>query len=157
MTKLKKIVATVMVMGILGGGGTAYAANALTPAEITSGLTGKTVEQVQQEKVSGKTFGTIAKEARKLEEFKTQMLEQKKIILEQRVNEGKFTTEKKEEIVNAITENQANCDGTGSAAIGKKYGAGFGQGSGIGNGNGMGNGNGLKNGQGMGRGRGVNR
>jgi len=164
MTKLKKVVATVTVLGMLGAGGVAYAA-ASTPADIASGLTGKTVEELRNERAAGKTYGTIAKEAGKLEEFKVQMMEQKKATLEQRVKDGKLTTEKAEEILNAIKENQANCDGNGSAAIGKKYGVGFGQGGGIGGGTGIGNGKGNGNGQnngygkgmGTGMGRGMNR
>jgi hypothetical protein len=99
----------------------------------------------------------MAKDAGKLEEFKAQMLEQKKAILDQRVKDGKLTQEQADEIYNAIKNNQANCDGTGSAAIGRKYGAGFGLGSGMGNGQGAGRGAGMRNGYGMGAGRGMNR
>jgi hypothetical protein len=65
---------------------------------------------------------------------KTQMLEQKKAVLDQRVKDGKLTQEKADEIYNAIKSNQATCDGTGSAQIGKKYGVGFGMGQGAGKG-----------------------
>jgi len=156
MTRLKKVTAVVTVLGMLGAGGVAYAA-ASTPADIASSLTGKTIEEVRDERAAGKTYGTIAKEAGKLDDFKTQVLEQKKVVIEQRVKEGKLTEEKAQEIVKAIEENQANCDGSGRAAIGKKYGVGFGQGSGVGNGTGQRNGNGQGNGKGMGMGRGMNR
>jgi len=157
MKNLKKIIAAVTVVGILGATGAAYAATVKTPAEIASELTGKTVEDLYKERASGKTYGTIAKDAGKLEEFKAQMLEQKKAILDQRVKDGKLTQEQADEIYNAIKNNQTNCDGTGSAAIGRKYGAGFGQGSGMGNGLGAGRGAGMRNGGGMGAGRGMNR
>jgi len=157
MKNLKKIIAAVTVVGMLGASGAAYAATVKTPAEIASELTGKTVEDLYKERASGKTYGTIAKDAGKLEEFKAQMLEQKKAILDQRVKDGKLTQEQADEIYNAITHNQANCDGPGSAAIGRKYGAGFGLGSGMGNGQGAGRGAGMRNGYGMGAGRGMNR
>ena len=48
-----------------------------TPSDITFELTGKTVDQVTQEKVSGKTYGTIANEAGKLEELKQRVLYRK--------------------------------------------------------------------------------
>lgn len=156
MNKLKKMAAVVTVAGMLGAGGVAYAAGA-TPADITAGLTGKTIEELRTERAAGKTYGTIAKEAGKLDEFKAQMMEQKKLTLEQRVKDGKLTPEKAEEIIQAIEENQANCDGENKAAIGKKYGAGFGQGSGMGEGNGLRNGNGNGNGYGKGMGMGKGR
>jgi uncharacterized membrane protein YgcG len=86
----------------------------------------------------------------KTAEVKAQMLEKKKAVLDQRVVEGRFTVEEAEEIYNAIKENQASCDGTGSAGIGRKFGVGFGQGSGGGRGAGM------RAGRGMGAGCGLN-
>jgi hypothetical protein len=161
MKNLKKMIAAVTVVGMLGAAGAAYAATAKTPAEIASELTGKPIEDLYKERASGKTYGTIAKDAGKLEEFKAQMLEQKKAILDQRVKDGKLTQEQADGIYNSIKDNQAICDGTGSAGIGKKYGAGFGQGNGMGRGRGAGRGAGMYNGGGfgggMGAGRGLNR
>lgn len=161
MKNLKKLLATATVVGMLGVAGAAFAATAMTPAEVVSGLTGKTVEDLYKERSAGKTYGTIANEAGKLEEFKAQMLEQKKTVLDQRVKDGRLTQEQADQIYNSIKNNQATCDGTGSAGIGKKYGAGFGQGSGMGLGQGAGRGAGMRNGggfgQGMGAGRGMNR
>lgn len=159
MKNLKKLLATVTVVGMLGVAGSAFAATAMTPAEVVSGLTGKTVEDLYKERSAGKTYGTIANEAGKLEEFKAQILEQKKTVLEQRVKDGRLTQEQADQIYNSIKNNQATCDGTGSAGIGKKYG--FGQGSGMGLGQGAGRGAGMRNGGGfgqeMGAGRGMNR
>ena len=158
MKNLKKVVTVVTVVGMLGVAGVAYAATAQTPAEIAAGLTGKTVENVYKERAAGKTFGAVANEAGKLEQFKTQMLEHKKAVLDQRVKDGKLTQTQADETYNAIKNNQTNCDGTGSSsAIGKKYGAGFGQGSGMGNGQGNGKGAGMHNGGGKGMGKGMNR
>jgi hypothetical protein len=147
MKNIKKFVAVASLVAIIGVSTIAYAATATTPAEIVSSLTGKSVEDIYKEKTSDKTFGTIAKEAGKLDEFKTQMLEQKKAILDQKVKDGTLTQEKANEIYNAIKDNQANCDGTGSGQIGKKYGVGFGKGQGKGQGQGAGQGQGTCNSQ----------
>lgn len=157
MKNFKKLLAVVAVVGVLGTTGIVYAATeAKTPAEVVSGLTGKTVEDVTKERAEGKTYGTIANEADKLDEFKTQMLEQKKAILDQRVKDGTLTQAQADEIYNQIKENQATCDGTGSARIGRGAGAGFGQGScgGLGMGSGT-QGQGRGQGKGMGLGRGM--
>jgi hypothetical protein len=105
------------------------------------------VQQVTQEKASGKTYGSIAKEAGKLDEFKAESLTSKKQILDQRVAEGKLTQEKADEIYNALKTNQENCDGAGGGSIGKMNGVGFGQGQGMGKGSGQG--------KGMGQGAGM--
>jgi len=151
MTKLRKF-ATLGTMALIIGATSlvALAASAYnTPAEAVAGLTGKSVESIIAEKAeTGKTYGTIAKEAGKLEEFKAENLEMKKDILSQKVAAGTMTQEKADEIIAALQENQANCDGTGSAKIGKGQGAGFGKMSGQGKGQGQGQG-GAGRGQGM--------
>lgn len=165
MKNLKKFVAVAAVVGILGTTGAVMAATTKTPAEIASELTGKSVESLFEERADGKTFGTIADEAGKLDEFMSQMLEQKKALLDQRVQEGKLTQEQADKIYNTMLENQANCDGTGRMGLGMKSGAGFGQGMGNGQGRGMGNGQGscagtgYQNGGrgGMRAGRGLNK
>ena len=117
--------------------GTAFAAvTGQTPAQITAILAGKTVEQVTAKRATGKTYGTIAKKTGKLDEFKAATLEQKKLILDQRVADGNLTQEQADTIYNRLATNQATCDGTGSAAIGKSMGAGFGRGMGNGQRNG---------------------
>ena len=117
-----------------------YATNATTPAGIVAGLTGQSIEQIMAKRATGITFGAIAQEAGKLDEFKVQTLEQKKIILDQRVKDGNLTQAQADQIYNSIKTNQATCDGTGSAQIGQRNGAGFGQGQGMGMGAGQGNG-----------------
>lgn len=141
MKGLKKWAAALTVAAVLGAGGAAYAATSLTPAEIAANLTGKSVSELQQQRQAGQTYGAIANEAGKLEEFKTQMLEQKKVILDERVAEGRLTQEQANTIYQNIQENQANCDGTsnGQARMGQNGGAGFGKGQGMGNGQGFGN------------------
>lgn len=158
MKKFKKI-ATIglMVLAISAVSITAFAASKYnTPAEAVAGITGRTVESVTEERSeSGKTFGSIASNAGKLDEFKAEMLEMKKDKLAAQVEEGKITKEKADEIIAAIKENMANCDGTGGGMIGRKMGAKFGS-NGEGLGNGPSNrGNGMGRGQGRGMGKGI--
>jgi len=155
MKKTKKFIAVLVTVGVIGAAGAAYAATYKTPAEIVSGLTGKTVGQLYTERAAGKTYGAIANEAGKLDEFKVQMLEQRKAALDQRVKDGSLTQEQADQIYNNIKANQTACDGTGNAGIGRKYGAGFGQGSGFGKGMNRGQGAGMRNGAGGGMGYGV--
>lgn len=134
---LKKLSVVASIIGIVGLGSFAYAAEYTSPVKITSELTGKSVEDLQEERESGKTYGEIAKDSGKQEEFKSSMLEHRKSILKERVAEGKITQEKADEILNKIEEKMKDCDGTGGKDMGKENGLGFGKGKG--NGQGMGN------------------
>lgn len=155
MKNLKRTAALAAVIGLIAAGTTVYAATAATPAEIVSQLTGKSVEAVTQERLDGNTYGEIAEEAGVLDAFKDQMLESKKAWLAERVEAGTLTQAQADEIIQAMEANQAVCDGTGSARIGRGLGAGFGQGAGqcLGLGQGAGAGQGQFRGMGM---RGLN-
>lgn len=114
------------------------------PQDALAGLTGKTIEEITDERYEeGKTYGEIAAEAGKLDEFKAELFEQKKEIIQERVTDGTLTQERADEILENIENNQATCDGTGS-------GRGFG---GMMNGSGFGFGHGMMNGRGNGFGR----
>ena len=128
MKKFKKFAVIGLAMLVVGAMSvTALAASYKTPAEVVAGLIGKTVDGVIEERNdSGKTYGAIASDAGKLSEFKSQMLEQKKAALQERVAAGTMTQERADEIIAALERNQPNCDGTGSGRIGQKMGAGFG-------------------------------
>ena len=157
MTKLKTLTTLgIVVIAVSVISITAFAASAYkTPAQAVAGLTGKTEQSVIAERAdTGKTYGTIANEAGKLEEFQDEMLEMKKDVLDARVAAGTLTQAQADEILADIEENQANCDGTGSARIGQKAGAGFGSmnGQGQGQGRGQGQGNGMGQGRGQGNG-----
>lgn len=141
MKKTRKLIAVVAIVGIMGTAGTAFAATASSPAQIVSGLTGKSVQDLYVQRSAGTTYGTIAKDAGKLEEFQAQMLAQKKIILDQRVADKVMTQAQADAIYNDIKDNQAICDGAGTARIGQKYGVGFGNGQGSAAGLGSGAGN----------------
>ncbi len=129
MTKLKKLaVIGTMVLTLAATSVTAFAAAYGSPADVVAGLTGKTVESVIAERrETNKTYGAIADEAGKLEEFKDKILEAKKVILAERVAAGTMTQEEADKIIAALEQNQALCDGTGSARAGLRMGAGFGR------------------------------
>lgn len=144
MKNFKKFIAVATIIGSLGVVGVASAATgATTPAGIVSALTGKSVEAVTAERTAGATYGTIALEAGKLEEFKTETLVLKKAMLDQRVKDGNMTQEQADAMYKSMETNQATCDGTSSAKIGQKSGMGFGQGAGRHSGGGMGMGRGM--------------
>ena len=149
MKNIKTFALAIAVVSVLSSSMVFAAVTTKTPADILAGLTGKTMQQVTKDKAAGKTYGAMAGEAGKLDEFKIESLKQKKAVLDQRVKDGKLTQAKADEIYNSIKTNQANCDGTGSSSIGKMNGVGFGQGEGKGIGKGSGQGNGGGCGLGM--------
>ncbi|MFA9422183.1 MAG: hypothetical protein ACERLG_01305, partial [Sedimentibacter sp.] len=155
MTNLKKLaVLGAVVLAVGATSVTAFAAsNFRTPAEVASGVTGRTVGDVTAEKFEkGISYGTIAKNSEKLNEFKSEINENKIAVLNERVAEGSMTQEEADKIMLALEENQAVCDGTGTARTGQQFGASFGgmMGNGSGNGQGQGQGQGQENGQGKG-------
>lgn len=144
----KVIVAGALTVAIAAMSVTVYAAaNYATPAEAVAGLTGRTVDSVVAERQeTGKTYGQIASEAGKLDEFKAETLEMKRDYLNELVAAGKMTQEEADAILAEIEANQAICDGTGNgigAGAGMRIGSrGAGQGNG-GTGRGMGRGAGA--------------
>ena len=86
-------------------------------------------------------------------EDKAERLQNKKDFLAAKVQAGTMTQEKADEITAALDAAQETCDGTGSAKIGQKLGAGFGGMNGKGQGN-NGEHRGQGDGQGLGRGQG---
>lgn len=153
MNVLKKLAIAAVSVAALGAMTiTAFAAPAYaTPAEAAAALTGETVDAVTaQHNDSHLTYGQIASEAGKLTEFKAAMLEIRKDTLDKKVADGTLTQARADEILAAIKERQATCDGTGA----NKTGACFGLGSGNGGANcgdgctgtrqGRGRGNGMR-------------
>jgi len=129
MKNLKKIALIGAVVLTIGAASIpALAASSYnTPAEVVAGLTGKSVESVTTEKIeTGDTFGALADEYGVLTQFKSQMLEQKKADLEERVAADTMTQEHADAIIAAMEVRQANCDGTCSGGTGARMGAGFG-------------------------------
>lgn len=152
MKNMKRVLVTGAV--VLAMGATAVTALAvtktLTPAEILAGITGKPVETVITERnETEQTYGALASDYGVLDKFQSEMLEEKKEYLEQRVAEGTMTQERADAILAAIEANQADCDGTGNGGR-AGLGAGFGGGCGAGIGGGFGGGFGRMNGNGAG-------
>ncbi len=150
MKRFMKVTVIIAVIFALGTVGTAFAASFKTPAEIVSELTGKTTDEVNSERVAGKTYGSIANDAGNLEEFKTQVLEQKRAYLDQRIKDGTLSQERADSIYAAIEEAQLTCDGTGSDSLRASCGTGLGAG-------GCGRSNDLGRGVGRGMGGGLHR
>lgn len=144
MKKLKKIGVTISVSAIVlaSGVGVALASDVFSPAEKLSELTGKSVEALYEAK-GDKTFGELASENGVLDEFKENMLQNKKNILDQRVAEGTLTQEEADEIYSKLLENIETCDGSNNRGNKGRLGLGFGRGNGMGNGNKTGQGCGL--------------
>lgn len=137
MKNFKKLIIVGAVVTMVGAASvTAFAASSYsTPAEAVAGLTGRTLEDVTSERYeTGKTYGTIANDAGKLDEFQTEMLQAKKDILASRVEAGSITQERADEIIAVVENNQATCDGTGSLKAGQRMSAGFGRMNGNGQG-----------------------
>ena len=130
---MKKIIGIGILLGSLTA--TAFAASPwISPAEIAAELTGRPVQEITSERIkTGKTYGQIALDAGKFEEFKTRNLEARIEQLDQRVKAGQMTEQRADEIKKTIAQNQLTCDGTGAARIGRSKGAGFGNGSMNGN------------------------
>lgn len=109
-----------------------------TPAEAAAGVTGKTLEEVQAERWSGKSYGTIAAEAGA--EFQAAVWEMQAETLAAWVAEGFLTQEEADAQLDALQQRQTVCDGLGG------FGCGLGRGGGFGGGLGRGDGRGLRSG-----------
>jgi|LSQX01.1.fsa_nt_gb hypothetical protein len=138
----KILILSLVLLIVLATSITAYAFTVRTPAEIVAELTGKSAEEVAEIRYeSGKTYGQIAYDESDdtFEQFKEEILENRKAILNERVEEGVLTQEEADKILEDIEVMQEDCLGTGGGGYG--MGRGFGMmGKQFGNGNGFGNG-----------------
>ncbi len=121
MKKIRNLVAAgalTIAMGITSL--TVYAAAKYdSPQEALSGITGKTIEEIASERFEeGKTYGEIAAEAGKLDEFRDELFEQKKEIIEERVTEGSLSREYADEMLYRFENNQNSCFGNGRGMMG---------------------------------------
>ncbi|WP_124065496.1 hypothetical protein [Clostridium sp. E02] len=129
----KMITGCAITLALTAATMTSFAAAAYkTPAEAVSGITGKTLDEIITERRSGKTYGSMADEAGKLDEFQQALADIHEDRLNEKVADGTLTQEQADTQLTAIRERQAVCDGNGN-------GAGNGYGTGGCNGNGMGN------------------
>ena len=110
MKNWKKGLAVGLMMTVLGVG-TAFAAETFkNPAEILAGLTGKTVEQVEKERLDGrKSYGQMADEAGKWSEFRKTNIEERQKYVDQQVKDGKMSQERGTFIKERIGNGQGGC------------------------------------------------
>lgn len=150
MLKKKKVFLVLSVAAILVAGLSTAAFAAVdfkTPAEIVAELTGKSEDEVIEDRQAGNSYGAQALEAGKLEEFKAERLELRKQVLDQAVLDGRLTQEEADKLIEEMTLRMEDCDGT---QIGLGQGTGSGVCSGQGDGTGVGRGSGMGIGGGMG-------
>lgn len=142
--KLNKIIiAGLTVFTIAATSITAFAFTYNTPADIVANLTGKTADEVTEQRYEfGKTYGQIAYDEGAWEEFKEEMLQSKKAFLDEKVKEGTLTQEQADEYYNNMIERQEYCNSNGGG-YGGMMGNGFGAGNGSGRGMGFGQGRGC--------------
>jgi hypothetical protein len=111
-----------------------------TPAEIVANLTGKTVDEVNDLRGEGQSYGEQAKAAGKLEEFQDERLDLTERNLAQAVLDEEMTQEEADALLAQAQLRIQDCDGTGSGQGlgGQGKGACDGTGSGAGKGAGQG-------------------
>lgn len=142
--KTKKIIIMMGISALIMTSGIAvYAGQGFSPVERLSELTATPVETLYEEK-GDLTFGELASQKGVIEEFRKDMLENKKNILEQRVTDKRLAQEEADAIYSKLLEKREDCDGSGFQRNEEKLGLGFGTG------NGMGNGEKISRGQGFG-------
>ena len=116
--KVISVIGAVLAIAVISV--SVYAASAYsTPAEALAGLTGRTASEaaaLRQE--TGDRYCDIAADEGVLDEFKAAVLEMKKDIISQRVEEGILTQERAGELIRRME----NCDGTGQAKLGREFG-----------------------------------
>lgn len=120
MVRFKKLIFVVSILAVVGIASIAYgASDKRNPADIVSSLTGKSMDELYEEREAGKTFGEIADEAGKLDEFKSEVLKEKKAIIDEMVEKGELTQEQADSIYKAIEENQINRNRIGRQGPGR--------------------------------------
>lgn len=132
MKKHKKIfLVGLLVLALAATSLTAFAYSVSSPADIVANLTGKSAQEVAEERYeSGLTYGQIAYDEGLWEEFRDDMLQSHKEFLDQKVAEGAITQEEADDIYENIQLRQEACLGNGTGGgrgmMGLGYGRGFG-------------------------------
>lgn len=134
----KATVVILVVLALLATSFTAFAYTVSSPAEILAGLTGKSVEEVTDERYeTGLSYGQMAYDEGLWEEYNDKMLESKKAYLDEKVKDGTITQEQADDIYENMLLRQEYCaaNGTGGGFGGCGGGMmGFGGGRGCGGG-----------------------
>ncbi|MEA5095237.1 DUF2680 domain-containing protein [Sedimentibacter saalensis] len=133
----KSAVVVLVVLALLATSFTAFAYTVSSPAEILAGLTGKSVEEVTDERYeTGLTYGQMAYDQGLWEEYNEKMLEDKKAYLDEKVKDGTITQEQADAIYGNMLLRQEDCtaNGFGGGCGGGMMGLGYGSGRGCGGG-----------------------
>lgn len=134
--KSKKIliVLSIMAVMLIGIASVSYAVGAFkTPAEIVSGLTGKSVADVTAQRQAGISYGAQAQDVDKLDEFQAARIAEYKAQLDALVKDGKLTQAEADTRLKTMTDRIEICDGAGTGMM-------SGAGQGMMNGGGRGRG-----------------
>ena len=108
---LMTAIVTVLVLGLAT---VSFAATDWkTPAEVLAGLTGKSVETVQEARQAGQSYGAQAAELDKLEAFREERLAQMETRLQEAVEDGQLTAEEAKQRLETMQERAETCDGSG--------------------------------------------
>lgn len=117
MKKKKIFITSLLTLGALGIGAISVSANMSNfqdKAEILSELTGKSTNEIIEERIEeNKTYGTIATENGVLEEFQNKNLDQIKNNLNEKVGEVVISKEEADEIISNRENTMQNCNVSG--------------------------------------------
>lgn len=131
----KSAVVVLVVLALLATSFTAFAYTVSSPAEILAGLTGKSVEEVTDERYeTGLTYGQMAYDEGLWEEYNEKILESKKAYLDEKVKDGTITQEQADDIYENMLLRQEYCAANGTGGGGGMMGLGYGSGRGCGGG-----------------------
>ena len=133
---MKKLLIGVVTASLLLLGATSVIGATFKSPPVYAEIKGITVEEAYAERKAGNMFGALAEDPAALEEFKAQMLENKKAFIQEKVVAGELTQEQADSIIAKMEEMIAACDGTmGNRGMGERMGSFFGKGFGMGRGN----------------------
>ncbi|NLJ57427.1 MAG: DUF2680 domain-containing protein [Tissierellia bacterium] len=89
---------------------TAYAVTVSSPAEIVAKISGKSLDEVTEERFErGQTYGQLAYSEGLWEEFREEMLKNRKALLDEKVANGSLTEEEAKEIYSNMEIRQEYC------------------------------------------------
>ena len=112
----RKMIAIVAAVALLLVATVALAeVNWKTPAQIVSGLTGKTVDQVQADRQAGQSYGAQAAAAGELSQFQQECLAQYKQWLDEAVKSGQMTQAEADILYETMNSRMAACVGADNA------------------------------------------
>lgn len=107
----KVLIGFIAVALLLVGANSVIGATFKSPAEIYAEIKGISVEDAYAERNAGRSFASQAEDAGVSEEFRSQMLEQQKTFVQEKVIAGEITQEQADDIIANMEENIAYCNG----------------------------------------------